>query len=327
MAKVIGGYSLPDMPWQDKPEGHTDPVWRYTENPILSRKDCKNANSVFNSAVIPYKDGYIGVFRCDTMELWPTLHVGTSKDGIHWNIKDEKIDFIPFEGGSVPNYAYDPRITEIDGRYYIVFCTHFENFGDTVGMAYTDDFESFYLMEYPTLYYNRNGVLFPRKIGDNYAMLSRPCAPGHCLLGNICYSESPDLTYWGKHRALIRVTQGWQRVKVGGGPTPIETDEGWLLLYHGVTEMCNGLIYAVGGAILDRNDPSKVLYRTRDKIMTPETLYERVGDVGNVVFPCATLCDKDTGRIAIYYGAADTCVGVAFTTVDELIKYIKEHSM
>jgi len=78
---------------------------------------------------------------------------------------------------------------------------------------------------------------------------------------------------------------------------------------------------------LDRDDPSKVLYRTRDKIMTPEALYERVGDVGNVVFPCATLCDKDTGRIAMYYGAADTCVGVAFTTVDELVAYIKEHSM
>lgn len=328
MAKVIGGYSIPNMPWQDKPANCKDPMWRYTENPILTRHDCDNTNSIFNSAVIPYKGEFIGIFRCDTMELWPTLHVGRSKDGLHWNINNDKINFLPaYEGGPLPRFAYDPRITEIDGRYYVAFCTNYEELGDTIGFAYTDDFETFQLMEFPVLYFNRNGVLFPRKFGDEYALLTRPCAPGHCTLGSITVSFSKDLTYWGKHRTVMTTTRGWQATKIGGGPTPIETDEGWILIYHGVKDMCNGLIYAAGAALLDKDDPTKVLYRTRDKILTPEAIYERIGDVDNVVFPCATLCDKDTGRIAMYYGCADTCVGVAFTTVDELLDYIKKHSM
>ncbi len=106
---------------------------------------------------------------------------------------------------------------------------------------------------------------------------------------------------------------------------PIETREGWLLLYHGATTTCNGFVYSMGAALLDLDDPSKVLYRTRDYILTPEKQYETVGFVPNVVFPGAALFDADTGRIAIYYGAADTYTAIAFTQVDELIAFVKSN--
>ncbi|MNE26850.1 Beta-1,4-mannooligosaccharide phosphorylase [compost metagenome] len=179
--------------------------------------------------------------------------------------------------------------------------------------------------------YNRNGVLFPRKIGDNYAMLSRPSDTGHTPFGDIFYSESPDLTFWGKHRYVMGTIDGdasaWQSKKIGPGPIPIETDKGWLLIYHGVINTCNGFVYRMGCALLDIDQPWKVKARSRNYILGPETLYECVGDVPNVTFPCAALTDAATGRIAIYYGCADTVTGLAFTTVDELLDYMEKYPL
>jgi beta-1,4-mannooligosaccharide/beta-1,4-mannosyl-N-acetylglucosamine phosphorylase len=119
----------------------------------------------------------------------------------------------------------------------------------------------------------------------------------------------------------------WQATKIGAGAVPIETSEGWLLFYHGVSGTCNGFVYSFGAAILDINNPSKVLYRTRDYILTPEKEYETTGFVPNVAFPCATLHDAETGRIAIYYGAADSYVGLAFTQFEDIVEYIKKNSV
>lgn len=118
----------------------------------------------------------------------------------------------------------------------------------------------------------------------------------------------------------------WESLKIGGGAAPIETNEGWLLFYHGVTGTCNGYVYSIGGAILDLDEPSKVKYRCSTFLLTPEAWYEERGFVPNVTFPCATLHDAASGRIAIYYGAADSYVGLAFTKVDEVVAYIKAHS-
>jgi beta-1,4-mannooligosaccharide/beta-1,4-mannosyl-N-acetylglucosamine phosphorylase len=118
----------------------------------------------------------------------------------------------------------------------------------------------------------------------------------------------------------------WESTKIGAGPTPIETIEGWLLIYHGVLTSCNGFQYSMGAAILDIDRPWKVLYRAEPYLLTPEELYECVGDTPNVVFPCAALYDAPTGRIAIYYGGADTVTCLAFTLVDEIIDFIKSNS-
>ena len=253
MSKIIGN-NLPDMPWQEKPAGEHMPVWRYDQNPIIGRYEQKRSNSIFNSAVVPFEDGYVGVFRCDSRSISMDIFVGRSKDGIHWEIEDEPIKF---EGADeeilTREYRYDPRVCKIDDKYYVTWCNGYH--GPTIGVAYTYDFKKFVQLENAFLPFNRNGVLFPRKINGYYMMMSRP------------------------------------------------------------------------SALLDIDEPWKVKYRTKDYIMAPITQYECMGDVPNVVFPCATLSDAATGRITIYYGCADTVTGMAFTTVDELLNYVKENSL
>jgi len=157
-------------------------------------------------------------------------------------------------------------------------------------------------------------------------MLSRPSDRGHTPFGDIFYSESPDLIHWGCHRFVMGPRQGWESTKIGAGPVPIETPEGWLLLYHGVITHCNGFIYSMGAAILDLDYPWKVIYRCRQYLLTPTEWYEQVGDTPNVVFPCAAILDPEGKRLAIYYGGADTVVALAFAYLDELIRFVKDNS-
>lgn len=327
MAKIIGEV-LNNIPWEDKPADCKDVVWRYSCNPIIKRDAQKNSNSIFNSAVVPWKDGFIGVFRCDDRCRSMDIFVGRSKDGINWTFEDEPIQFVGEEPEILNReYRYDPRVVKIDDKYYVTWCNGYH--GPTIGMAWTTDFETFNQIENAFLPYNRNGVLFPRKVDGKYAMISRPSDTGHTPFGDIFYSQSPDMTFWGQHRYVMGIVPGdssaWQSKKIGPGPIPIETDEGWLMFYHGVLNSCNGFVYSVGAAILDLEKPWIVKHRARPYLISPQTQYECVGDVPNVVFPCATLTDSATGRIAIYYGAADTVTGLAFTTVDDVIKFVKEN--
>jgi len=322
--KIIGT-SLNNMPWEDKPLG-AGPVWRFSKNPIVGRNPIEGIARIFNSAVVAFEGAFIAVFRAETIATLPHLRVGRSNDGIHWVFEDHPI-LLKWEDGTdgTPFYAYDPRVILIEGVYYVVWCTEFH--GPTIGLAKTTDFKTFTRLENAFIPFNRNGVLFPRKINGKYKMLSRASDNGHTPFGDIFLSESPDMIYWGRHRHVMeRGGSGWwQGLKIGGGPAPIETSEGWLMFYHGVCNTCNGYVYSMGAAILDLNEPSKVLYRSKNYLLTPETPYEETGFVPNVVFPCATLCDASTGRIAIYYGAADSYVAIAFTTVDEVVAYVKTH--
>ncbi|GAG20143.1 unnamed protein product, partial [marine sediment metagenome] len=161
----------------------------------------------------------------------------------------------------------------------------------------------------------------------SYAMLSRPSDRGHTPFGEIYVSKSPDLVYWGKHRLVMRPSCGWQSTKIGAGPIPIETTEGWLLFYHGVLTSCNGFVYSMGAALLDIDKPWKVIARTEPYLLHPKEIYEQVGDVPNVVFPCAALTDAAAGRIAIYYGAADTVTCLAFCRADEVVDFIRKNSV
>lgn len=322
----IVGEPLPNIPWQDRPEGCSDVLWRYEHNPVIPRDLIPCSNSIFNSAVVSYNGEFRGVFRVDHKDREMRIHSGKSKDGLNWEIEHEPIKFVcddPEIGNFL--YGYDPRVVKIDDRYWVTWCNGYH--GPTIGVGYTYDFKTFYQMENAFLPYNRNGVLFPRKINGNYAMLSRPSDQGHTPFGDIFYSESPDMVYWGKHRHVMSPTGGWQSTKIGAGPIPIETSEGWLLIYHGVLTSCNGFVYHVGAALLDLDEPWKVIARTRPYILSPQTLYECVGDVPNVTFPCAALVDSETGRLAMYYGGADTVTAVAFGYVQELVEFTKENSL
>ena len=319
--------TLKKLPWQDRPAGCGDVLWRWDRNPVINRNPIPCAGRIFNSAVLDDGDAFVGVFRADYRDVRPRLHFGRSSDGVSWDIDHAPIQWRNERGEPVENgYAYDPRLVKIEDTYYITWCDDFP--GASIGMRRTKDFKTFVKMENPTMPFNRNGVLFPRKVNGEYLLLSRPSDSGHTPFGDIIISHSRDLTYWGKHRLLMTTSRmnWWENVKIGAGPIPIETSEGWILIYHGVTGTCNGLVYSIGGALLDLEDPTKVIARSKDYLLTPEKDYEVCGFVPNVAFPCAALHDAGTGRIAIYYGGADTCTALAFTWRDELIAFIKSKS-
>lgn len=329
----IAGEPLPIIPWQDRPADCKHVIWRYDANPIIRRDQLSTSNSIFNSAVVPFKKGkynFAGVFRCDDTNRRMRLHPGFSVDGINWDIKEEDVVF----SGANPEiasweYGYDPRVTKLDDKYYVTWCNGYH--GPTIGVAWTTDFETFHQLENAFLPYNRNGVLFPKKINGNYAMLSRPSDTGHTAFGDIFYSESPDMEFWGRHRHVMSPAKfedsAWQCMKIGAGPVPIETSEGWLLLFHGVLRSCNGYVYAFGSALLDLEQPWKVIARSAPYLISPAEIYELTGDVPNVTFPCASLHDPETGRMAVYYGCADTVTGLAFGYIPEIVEWTKKNSL
>ena len=282
------------------------------------------------TAVVPFDGKFVGAFRGEQVNGIPYIYLGESEDAIHWNISETKLEF-ECEDEDIGKfvYAYDPRVCFIEDRYYITWCNGYH--GPTIGVAYTFDFEIFHQLENAYLPFNRNGVMFPRKINGNFAMLNRPSDNGHTPFGDIFYSESPDMCFWGKHRHVMAPApfevSAWQCLKIGAGPIPIETSEGWLLIYHGVLQSCNGYVYSFGAALLDLDQPWKVKYRTGPYLLSPQKDYECVGDVPNVTFPCAALHDPESDRIAIYYGCADTVTGLAFGYISEIIEFTKKNSI
>ena len=306
------GPALPDMPWEERPAGSKEVMWRYSANPIIGRDALSTSNSVFNSAVVPFKKGkynYAGVFRCDDTNRRMRIHAGFSVDGIDWDIREEDFNLV---GGDAEisewAYGYDPRVAQIGDKYYVTWCNGYH--GPTIGVAWTEDFETFHQLENAFIPFNHNG---------------------HTAFGDIFYSESPDMEFWGRHRHVMSPAafevSAWQCMKIGAGPVPIETSEGWLLFYHGVLRSCNGYVYAFGSALLDLDEPWKVTARSGPYLISPRETYECTGDVPNVTFPCAALHDPATGRVAVYYGCADTVTGLAFGYIPEIIEFTKKHSI
>ena len=327
MSNTIIGNALPNLPWEDKPKEYDGVMWRYSNNPLIGWNPTPSTARIYNSAVLPFEGAFVGVFRADHKNGRANIHFGRSRDGIHFDIDDDIIPWVDENGKPDPiSYGYDPRFVKIDDTYYVVWCDDMK--GASIGMGMTKDFKIWTRLPNPLMPFNRNGVLFPRKINSNYILFSRPSDSAHTPFGDIYMSESPDLIYWGKHRWVMgKGGQGWwQGTKIGGGPVPIETKEGWLMFYHGVSGTCNGFVYSFSAVLLDINDPGKVLLRARDYMLTPEKEYETTGFVPNVTFPCANIYDADTGRIAIYYGAADTYTALAFCQVDEVLDYLKKNS-
>jgi beta-1,4-mannooligosaccharide/beta-1,4-mannosyl-N-acetylglucosamine phosphorylase len=326
-AEEAAPLAVAPIPWEERPAGTSDVVWRSSRNPIVTRDAVRRANSIFNSAVVPFEGGYAGVFRVDDTRRVMNVHAGRSGDGVSWEIDPEPISFVPRDDRVEEirerfDYAYDPRVTWLEDRYYVTWCNGYH--GPTIGLGYTHDFRTFTQLDNAFLPFNRNGVLFPRRIRGSYAMLNRPSDGGHTAFGDIFYSESPDLLHWGRHRHVMGpVPLTWQSTKIGPGPTPIETDAGWLVLYHGVLTSCNGFVYSMGVALLDLDEPWRVLDRGSSFLLAPHASYEQVGDVPNVVFPCAALVDAAADRITIYYGGADTVVCMAHAHLSELLAFAR----
>lgn len=327
MSKLLNCADCPNMPWEDRPENYNRPVWRYSKNPITKRGFSEKIDRVCNSSIVPFKGEFIGIFRGDDYANRGNIYVGHSKNGIDIELENEPIKLYDLNGNVAQyNSRFDPRITLIDDYYYITYCEYIID-SVTTSIARTKDFVNFTKLDDPFTPNYRNGVLFPRKINDFYKILLRPCDAGNSNFGDIYCCQSKDLEYFGKSKLVIkRGFSGWNWTKIGPGPVPIETDEGWLIFIHGVHNTCSGFIYSMGAIITDKNDPSKVLYECKDSLLIPQADYELNGYTPNVCFPTSVICDGKTGRLAIYYGAADSTISLAFTTIDIVIDYIKKHS-
>jgi beta-1,4-mannooligosaccharide/beta-1,4-mannosyl-N-acetylglucosamine phosphorylase len=298
---------------------------RHPGNPVVTAAAVPRANSIHNSAIVKRGEGdWAGVFRVDEVDLAFRLHLGFSRDGIEWELDPEPLRLESADPDVfATEQSYDPRLTRIGDTWYLTWCNAGPQ-GPKIGLATTEDFATFVQWEDPLPPANRNCVLFPRLVDGAYAILHRPSDRGHTPFGDVFYATSPDLVHWGRHRHVFGPRGGWQSLKVGPGPHPIETDAGWLLLYHGVWQSCNGYLYYVGGALLDLDEPWRVLHRTRDYLLAPSEPYERVGDVPNVCFPTSAIVEGDDLRL--YYGAADTCVAMAEAKLSEVVAFVQEHS-
>lgn len=298
-----------------------DVVKRWPDNPIITSADIPfPCSTVFNAAAVKTDQQYILLLRVEDLRGHSVLALACSDDGFDFVIEDEPV-MIPSNDGDFQMYEHkgveDPRITLLEGTYYIVY-TAVSDYGARLALAKTKDFRSFERVALISEPDNKDGALFPRRINGRYARLDRPMVGS---MGNIWISYSDDLVHWGGARVVMSVRgDRWDSWRVGASAPPIETRYGWLEIYHGVKETSSGPIYRLGAAMLDLDDPAKVLCRSSIPILTPQEYYERIGDVNNVVFSCGAIMD-DTEQIRIYYGAADTSICVGTVHLDELMQF------
>jgi predicted GH43/DUF377 family glycosyl hydrolase len=293
-------------------------IQRHPANPILTAGDIPGgASSVFNSALIRHEGKIITLLRVERRDGTQSIRYGESDDGIHFRITDELMLVPAAEPWLTYEEAiYDPRITRIEDTYYVTYASE-NRFGCQIGLSRSTDLKHWEKMELIALPDNRNIVLFPERIGGLYCRLSRPFSG---QAGGIWVDYSPDLVFWGRHRNIMESRRfHWDRGKIGPGAPPLRTDKGWLIIYHGTTPYCNGLVYRLGGALLDLEDPTKVIARPAEYLLSPEADYERVGDVPNVCFACAAIPSPDGREISIYYGGADQCLCLATARTADLL--------
>jgi predicted GH43/DUF377 family glycosyl hydrolase len=294
---------------------------RHEGNPILTAQDFpRPVNSVFNAGAAKCDSEYILLNRVQGLEGTSCLWVARGRDGYHFAPDPEPAMVPSTEEPFVRYEEYgieDPRITRIGDTYYITYVCY-SSFDCRVGLALTRDFWAFERVGLISLPDNKDAVLFPGKIGDRYARLDRPMT---AISGrrDIWISYSPDLLHWGDARVVMAPRPGrWDGAKIGAGPPPIETEKGWLLIYHGVRGAASGQIYRLGVALLDLEDPSKVVGRAKEAILYPAAPEDFLGDVGNVVFTDGAILEDD-GELKVYYGAADQVMCLATANVDDLI--------
>ena len=287
---------------------------RYQANPILTAADWPYPiHSVFNAGATLLPDGTtLLLCRVENHRGHSHLCVARSANGMdHWQI-DQQPTLLP--DPETPEELWgieDPRITYIgELKKYAIAYTAYSRVGPGVDLALTEDFKHFerYGMIMPPE--DKDAALFPHRIDGRWAMIHRPVSfhGAHMWM-----SYSPDLRHWGGHKLMLKAREGgwWDANKIGLSPPPIETEQGWLVIYHGVRQTPGGCIYRLGLALLDLKAPERCLKRGDEWIFGPQERYEKRGDVSNVVFPCGTTVAPDGDTIRLYYGAADTTIALA----------------
>lgn len=296
---------------------------RYPNNPILMARDWPYpVNVVFNPAATMFDGKVLLLCRVEDRRGFSHLTKAVSEDGISNWVIDKTPTLEP--DPDHPEEAWgmeDPRITYIPelSKYAVVY-TAISQSGPVVSMALTEDFEHFERLGPIMPPEDKDATIFPCRFNGRWMLIHRPIERG----ANMWISCSENMRYWGDHKILIDSRGGtwWDGWKVGVCAQPLETDQGWLILYHGVRQTASGAIYRLGLALLDHENPLNVLRRSDEWAFGPQEVYEKEGDVMDVVFPCGWILDEETGNIKMYYGAADTCIAMATASLKEILDYI-----
>jgi predicted GH43/DUF377 family glycosyl hydrolase len=300
---------------------------RHDANPVLVAADFpRMVNAVFNPGAVEFGGETLLLVRVEERSGLSHLAVATSADGrTRWTIDPTRL-LLPDRGDFAEHWGVeDPRITRIGDEYMIVY-TGYSRGGPLVCLAVTDDFVEFHRRGVLMPPEDKDAALFPVRFGDRWALIHRP-VPSLGLGAHIWLSWSPDLRHWGDSTVLLPARRGgwWDANKIGIGPPPLLTDHGWLLCYHGVRITAAGSIYRLGLALVDRNDPMKVIARGNEWIFGPHATYERQGDVADVVFPCGWILRDDGDSLDLYYGGADSVVCLATASLADLLDHLSSH--
>ncbi len=290
--------------------------------PILVPDDMPcGANAVLNPGVAEVDGEVVLLLRVETKNGISHIRVARSRNGVDgWRIADKAL----LEPGN-PEYPYeewgceDPRVTKMEGKWAIVY-TAYTEWGPAIALATTSDFEQVERLGPAFIPGNKDAAVFPRDFSGRHFMLHRPEVGGN---EDIWYASTPHgLSQWSQPGLLMRRRGGpyWDSQRIGLGCPPIETEAGWLVIYHGTKAMGSRSVYRLGLALLDIDDPTKVIARTNDWIFAPDADFEQKGLMPGVVFTCGALVRGD--ELWMYYGAADTCVGLAVGSLSELLDFI-----
>lgn len=308
-------------------ELHEILLHRHRGNPLLTAADWPYAiNTVFNAGATLLADGTtLLLCRVEDRRGHSHLSAARSRNGVDgWEI-DPKPTLLPDPQGR-PEEIWgieDPRITFVpELKKYAIAYTSYSRGGPGVSLALTEDFRSFERLGCVMSPEDKDAALLPHRIGGNWALIHRPVT---AFGAHIWISYSPDLRHWGSHKMILQARRGgwWDANKIGLSAPPIETPNGWLMIYHGVRQTPSGCLYRLGLALFDLIVPEKCLRRSESWIFGPEESYEREGDVGNVVFPCGCTIAPDGDTVHVYYGAADTCVALATGSVNHMLDWLE----
>ncbi|MCL4508378.1 MAG: glycoside hydrolase family 130 protein [Chloroflexi bacterium] len=248
------------------------------------------------------------------------LRLARSRDGVHFMIDTQPA--IAPESVTEEFGCEDARITQIGDTYYVTYVAP-SRVGICTCLASTTDFHHFERHGIIFLPDHKDVVIFPGKVQGKYWALTRPMPSSFSKVHGIWLSNGPDLLNWGNHVPLGLPRHGmWDELRTGGSNVPILTQEGWLVLYHGVDSQGR---YCMGAMLLDAENPRRVLARSAHPLLAPEALFERQGFYGNVVFSCGHVPLDEEGRtIRLYYGASDSVTAAADFSVDAILGSLKD---
>lgn len=296
---------------------------RYPGNPILEPAQLPYpATGVFNPGAARVGDESILLLRVEDHRGFSHLTVARSSDGLtNWRIDPE-----PALEASPDHHEdqwgiEDPRIVWLDEeRSYAVTYVSFTPGGPSVSLAKTRDFRDFQRVGRLMPPEDKDASLLPRRIGGRYVLIHRPIVRGEA---HMWISFSPDLKHWGDHSVLLPTRpHWWDGVRVGLGAPPIETPEGWLLIYHGVRMTASVDVYRVGLALLDLEEPWRVRCRSPEWVLGPQETYELIASMPGVLFPTGATWDRNSDQLIVYYGAGDHYVAAATAQMRDVLDYV-----